>query len=75
MAVDASDGIGTIASCWTGVPLLFIEVDNCHESAEEIADELHKYARFFRRKVKDTDGREQPMWRTRWSWSAPEGPA
>jgi hypothetical protein len=50
-----------------GVPLLFIEVDNCHETAEELADKLEKYARFFRRKVKDTDGRERPMWRTRWS--------
>jgi hypothetical protein len=49
------------------VPLLFIEVDNCHESAEELADKLEKYARFFRRKVKDTDGKERPMWRTRWS--------
>ncbi|MGF0167597.1 replication-relaxation family protein [Streptomyces koyangensis] len=54
-----------------GVPLLFIEVDNCHETAEELADKLEKYARFFRRKVKDTDGRERPMWRTR--WTAPEG--
>ncbi len=95
-AVDAPDGIGTIASYWTEaslpatgtwntpgkggaqadivltapqdqVPLLFIEVDNCHETAEELADKLEKYARFFRRKVKDTDGRERPMWRTRWS--------
>ncbi|WP_406500795.1 hypothetical protein OG936_33500 [Streptomyces sp. NBC_00846] len=48
------------------MPLLFIEVDNCHETAEELADKLEKYARFFRRKVKDTDGRERPMWRTRW---------
>ncbi|WP_406003352.1 replication-relaxation family protein [Streptomyces sp. NBC_00829] len=101
-AVDAPDGIGTIASYWTeiplpatgtwnapgkggaqadvvltapqdGVPLLFIEVDNCHETAEELADKLEKYARFFRREMKDTDGRERPMWRTRWtapaSWS------
>jgi hypothetical protein len=35
-----------------GVALLFIKV----ESAEEIADKLEKYARFFRRKVKDSDG-------------------
>ncbi|MDV9187626.1 replication-relaxation family protein [Streptomyces sp. SR27] len=99
-AVDSPDGIGTIASFWTevplpatgtwnapgkggaqadlvltapqdGVPLLFIEVDNCHETAEELADKLEKYARFFRRKVKDTDGKERPMWRTR--WTAPEG--
>ncbi|MFF8604114.1 replication-relaxation family protein [Streptomyces sp. NPDC015232] len=99
-AVDSPDGIGTIASFWTevplpatgtwnapgkggaqadivltapqdGVPLLFIEVDNCHETAEELADKLEKYARFFRRNVKDTDGKERPMWRTR--WTVPEG--
>ncbi|MFD3939910.1 replication-relaxation family protein [Streptomyces sp. NPDC058611] len=55
------------------MPLLFIEVDNCHETAEELADKLEKYARFFRRKIKDTDGKERPMWRTRWraadTWS------
>ncbi|MEU4180921.1 replication-relaxation family protein [Streptomyces sp. NPDC026589] len=49
-----------------GAGLLFIEVDNCHETAEELAAKLEKYARFFRRTVKDTDGRERPMWRTRW---------
>lgn len=83
-AVDGPDGIGTIASFWTEVPLpatgtwnapgkggaqadlvliapqdrvplLFIEVDNCHETPEEPAAKLEKYARFFRRKVKDTD--------------------
>lgn len=54
-----------------GVPLLFIEVDNCHETAEEIAAKLEKYARFFRRTVKDTDGRQRPMWRTR--WEVPDG--
>ncbi|MFF3669539.1 replication-relaxation family protein [Microtetraspora malaysiensis] len=94
-AVDAPDGIGTIASyatgvplptagTWTtpgrgsaqadivltapeaGVPLLFIEVDNCHETAQEIAAKIDKYMRLFQRKVKDTDGTERPMWRTRW---------
>ncbi|MFJ2847064.1 replication-relaxation family protein [Streptomyces griseofuscus] len=54
-----------------GVPLLFIEVDNCHETAEELADKLEKYARFFKRNVKDTDGKERPMWRT--CWTVPEG--
>ncbi|MFB7293597.1 replication-relaxation family protein [Actinacidiphila glaucinigra] len=54
-----------------GVPLLFVEVDNCHESAEELAGKLEKYARFFRRQVKDTDGKERAMWRTR--WPAPGG--
>jgi hypothetical protein len=36
-------------------------------STEEIAGKLEKYARFFRWKVKDADGTERPMWRTRWS--------
>ncbi|ATZ22027.1 hypothetical protein SLAV_38905 [Streptomyces lavendulae subsp. lavendulae] len=49
-----------------GIPLLFIEVDNCHETAEEIAAKLLKYARFFKRQMKDTDGKDKPMWRTRW---------
>ncbi|WP_208298754.1 MobF family relaxase [Streptomyces liangshanensis] len=65
------------------VPLLFVEVDNCHESAEELADKLEKYARFFRRKMKDTDSRERLMWRTPLERSghlvrrrvAPAGPA
>lgn len=46
---------------------MFIEVVNCHETAEELAAKLEKYARFFLRRVKDTDGRERPMWRTRWT--------
>jgi hypothetical protein len=33
-----------------GVPLLFVEVGNCHETAEEFAAKLEKYARFFCRK-------------------------
>ncbi|MFF9011231.1 replication-relaxation family protein [Streptomyces goshikiensis] len=49
-----------------GIPLLFIEVDNCHETAEEIAAKLLKYSRFFKRQIKDTDGKDKPMWRTRW---------
>jgi hypothetical protein len=54
-----------------GVPLLFIEVDNCFEVAATIAAKFDKYMRFYRRTVKDTDGREKAMWRTR--WSAPPG--
>ncbi|GHB29799.1 replication-relaxation family protein [Streptomyces chryseus] len=50
-----------------GVPLLFIEVDNCTEEADLIAAKFDKYMRFFRRQEKDTDGKEKPMWRTRWS--------
>ncbi|MFC8247554.1 replication-relaxation family protein [Streptomyces chartreusis] len=50
-----------------GVPLLFIEVDNCTEEAVLIAQKFDKYARFYHRQEKDTDGIEKPLWRTRWS--------
>ncbi|WP_331743797.1 hypothetical protein OG762_48525 (plasmid) [Streptomyces sp. NBC_01136] len=57
-----------------GVPLLFIEADNCTEDATIIAaiiaGKFDNYLRFCQRKVKDTDGHEKPMWRTR--WAAPE---
>ncbi|MCZ7430090.1 replication-relaxation family protein [Streptomyces sp. WMMC1477] len=94
-AVTAPDGIGSIDSfatevplpptgTWTsagkggaqadavlaapesGVPLLFIEVDNCNMDPARIAAKFDKYARFLKRKIKDTDGRERAMWRTRW---------
>jgi hypothetical protein len=54
-----------------GVPLLFVELDNCYESAPELAAKIDKYMRFGQRKVKDADGTERPMWRTRW-W-VPDG--
>ncbi|MDX3748731.1 replication-relaxation family protein [Streptomyces sp. AK08-02] len=56
-----------------GVPLLFLEVDNCTEEAVLIAAKFDKYMRFFKRREKDTDGIEKPMWRTRWSAPAWEG--
>ncbi|PJN06054.1 hypothetical protein CG723_41375 [Streptomyces sp. CB01635] len=49
------------------MPLLFIEADNCHEDAATIAAKFDKYMRFYQRTVKYTDGRERPMWHTRWS--------
>ncbi|MFD3484900.1 replication-relaxation family protein [Streptomyces sp. NPDC058665] len=61
-----------------GIPLLFIEVDNCHESPQKIAAKFHGYQRFFQRTVKDTDGHQRPMWRTRWwtpeHWHGDEEP-
>ncbi|MFB7853277.1 replication-relaxation family protein [Streptomyces sp. NPDC056053] len=60
-----------ITSPEDGVPLLFVEIDNCHESAQVLAAKIDKYMRFCQRKVKDVDGTERPMWRTRW-W-APDG--
>ncbi|MET9450879.1 replication-relaxation family protein [Streptomyces cinerochromogenes] len=47
-----------------GVPLLFVEIDNCFESAQVLAAKIDKYMRFCQRKVKDVDGKERPMWRT-----------
>ncbi|MGW4985454.1 hypothetical protein [Streptomyces mirabilis] len=40
------------------MPLLFFEVDNCTEEAVLIAAKFDKYAWFFKRKEKDTDGIE-----------------
>ncbi|MGI5380546.1 hypothetical protein ACQEV2_41305 [Streptomyces sp. CA-251387] len=51
-----------------GLPLLFIEADNCTEDAAK----FDKYMRHFHRKAKDTDGRGKPMWRTRWSAPDPQ---
>ncbi|MFR0355270.1 hypothetical protein [Streptomyces sediminimaris] len=50
-----------------GLPLLFIEADNCTEEVPIIAAKFDKYMRHFHRKVKDIDGQDKPMWRTRWS--------
>lgn len=54
----------------SGVPLLFIEVDNCFEEAAVLAEKFEKYARFFARRITDTDGKDKAMWRQQ--WSAPE---
>ncbi|WP_052731484.1 hypothetical protein [Streptomyces sp. MBT28] len=54
-----------------GVPLLFAEIDNCFKSAQVHAAKIYKYVRFCQQKVKDVDGKERPMWRTRW-W-VPDG--
>ncbi|MEU5836339.1 replication-relaxation family protein [Streptomyces diacarni] len=62
----------TLTAPEDGVPLLFIEADNCTEPATLIAAKFDKYARFFKRAEKDTDGIEKPMWRTRWSVPVPE---
>lgn len=55
-----------------GLPLLFIEADNCTEDASVIALKFDKYMRHFHRKTKDTDGQDKPMWRTRWSAPDPQ---
>lgn len=55
-----------------GAPLLFVEVDNCHMTAEQLAAKVSRYLRFFQRRVKDTDGVVREMWRTRWAPSQPQ---
>lgn len=55
------------------VPLLFVEVDNGWMDPKLIAEKFAKYARFFHRSVKDTDGTQRPMWATRWAASGREG--
>jgi hypothetical protein len=54
----------------TGLPLWFIEADHCTEEVPITAAKYDTYMRHFHRKVKDTDGQDEPMWRTH--WSAPE---
>ncbi|MFF0629432.1 replication-relaxation family protein [Streptomyces sp. NPDC004296] len=50
-----------------GLPLLFIEADNCTEGVALIAAKFDKCARFFKQKEKAADGIDKPMWRTRWT--------
>lgn len=49
-----------------GVPVLFVEVDRGHMTPARIAGKLVKYQRFFCRRIKDSDGRQRALWRTRW---------
>ncbi|MFC8678002.1 hypothetical protein ACFUEN_35575 [Streptomyces griseorubiginosus] len=70
MACEWADIVLTAAEA--GLPLLFIEADNCAEEAPIIAAKFDKYMRHFHRKVKGTDGQDKPMWRTRWSAPAPQ---
>lgn len=61
-----------VAAPGSGVPVLFVEVDNCFEDAAVLAEKFDKYARFFARRATDTDGIEKAMWRLRWT-APPEG--
>ncbi|MGW0771642.1 replication-relaxation family protein [Streptomyces sp. NPDC002676] len=53
------------------VPLLCVEIDNCFESAQELAGKIDEYVRFRRRTDKDGGTKKWPMWRARW-W-VPDG--
>ncbi|MET7929986.1 replication-relaxation family protein [Streptomyces sp. NPDC005349] len=52
-----------------GMPLLFIEADNCHEDAVTIAAKFDRYARFYQRTAKDNGGGAR-LWSTRWNYDA-----
>ena len=57
------------------IPLLFVEVDNCHESAQKLAAKIDQYVAFLRRPAAKTLSPHtavQPMWRTRWAVPDPE---
>ncbi|WP_328665185.1 replication-relaxation family protein [Streptomyces sp. NBC_00328] len=47
-----------------GLPVLFVEVDNCTESADTLAAKFEKYLRYFRSKTKNSLGGEMPAWRS-----------
>ncbi|WP_432189827.1 replication-relaxation family protein [Streptomyces sp. Tue6028] len=49
-----------------GLPVLFVEVDNCTEAADTLAAKFEKYLRYFRSKTKDSLGGEMPAWRARY---------
>ncbi|MFF2433417.1 replication-relaxation family protein [Streptomyces sp. NPDC058107] len=49
------------------VPVLFVEVDNHTEPAAVVAAKIDPYQRFFRRQVKNDQGRDVPLWSTLWA--------
>jgi hypothetical protein len=56
-----------------GLPVLFVEVDNCTESADTLAAKFEKYLRYFRLKSKNPLGSESPVWRTQYPSTRREG--
>ncbi|MEU1564071.1 replication-relaxation family protein [Streptomyces mirabilis] len=56
-----------------GLPVLFVEVDNCTESADILAAKFEKYVRYFRLKTKNPLGSESPVWRTQYPSTGREG--
>lgn len=55
-----------VTASGSGVPLLFVEVDNCFEDAAVLVEKVDRYARFFARTSK-TGNKELAMWRQRWT--------
>ncbi|WP_353963277.1 hypothetical protein [Streptomyces sp. NBC_01549] len=63
MAPDARGPTSSSSPRRPGCRCCFMEADNCTEDASVIAAKFDKYMRHYRRKVKDTDGLDKPMWR------------
>ncbi|WP_051901040.1 replication-relaxation family protein [Streptomyces aureus] len=55
------------------LPVLFVEVDNCTESADVLAAKFEKYVRYFRARMKSSLGTEMPAWRAHYRPSGRDG--
>ncbi|MET7440561.1 hypothetical protein ABZS63_24785, partial [Streptomyces sp. NPDC005568] len=51
----------------------FVEVDNCTETAQTLSAKFEKYAHYFRLTTKGPQGRELPVWRTRYAPTGRDG--
>nr|WP_239155658.1 replication-relaxation family protein [Streptomyces sp. SID14446] len=56
-----------------GLPVLFVEVDNCTEPPETLESKFEKYLRYFRLTAKSSVGGEMPLWRTHYRPSPRDG--
>ncbi|MET8038756.1 replication-relaxation family protein [Streptomyces sp. NPDC005345] len=56
-----------------GLPVLFVEVDNCTEPADVLAAKFEKYIRYFRARIKSSLGTEMPAWRAHYRPSGRDG--
>jgi hypothetical protein len=56
-----------------GLPVLFVEVDNCTETAQTLSAKFEKYSHYFRLTTKGPQGRELPLWRTRYAPTGRDG--
>jgi hypothetical protein len=63
-----------VTAAENGIPLLFVEVDNCHENAQKLAAKIGQYHAFFTRHPKGgtVHDAKTPMWRSRWWVPDPE---
>ncbi|MFD6921864.1 replication-relaxation family protein [Streptomyces sp. NPDC059944] len=57
----------------SGLPVLFVEVDNCTEPPETLESKFEKYLRYFRLTTKSSLGGEMPLWRSHYRPSHRDG--